>query len=86
MNNKNLTKRGPKGAGLLFLHEVWIAVLIDFIGILITPGIFLIQTVNINMYLIHLCIKNNIKMHFPKVGFLKIQTASDIHYPSNEVK
>ena len=41
MNNKNFTKRGPKGAPLLFLYEVSIEVLIDIITILLTPGIFL---------------------------------------------
>ena len=40
MNNKNFTKRGPQGAQLLFLYEVSIVVLIDFIAILLTPGIF----------------------------------------------
>ena len=34
------------------------------------------------MYLIHFYIKNNIKMHFSKVEFLKFQNRSDIHYPS----
>ena len=56
MNNKKFTNRWPKRAPLLFLYEVSIVVLIDFIGILITPGIFLIQIVNANntnMYLIH---------------------------------
>ena len=60
----------------LFLYEVSIVVLIDFIAILLTPGIFLIQIVNKNMYLIHLInfyIKNNIKMHFPKSWVLKFQ-------------
>ena len=36
---KNLQKGGP-GALLLFLYEVSIVVLIDFIAILLTPGIF----------------------------------------------
>ena len=62
-----------KWALLLFLYEMCIAGLIDFIAILLTPGIFLIQIVNKNMYLIHFYIKNNIEMHFPKVGFLKFQ-------------
>ena len=38
MNNKKFTKSGP----LLFLYELSIVVLIDFIAILLTPGIFLI--------------------------------------------
>ena len=50
MNNKNFMKRGQKGALLLCLYEVSIVVLIDFIAILVTPGIFLIQIVNKNMY------------------------------------
>ena len=61
----------------LFLYEVSIVVLIDFIAILLTPGIFLIQIVNTNnpnMYLINFHSKNIIKMRFPKVGFLKFQT------------
>ena len=54
MNNKNFRKRGPQGAPLLFLYEVSRVVLIDFIAILLPPGIFLIQIVNTNntnMYL-----------------------------------
>ena len=43
MNNKKITKRGPQGAPLLFLYEMSIVVLIDFIAILLTPGIFSIQ-------------------------------------------
>ena len=66
MYNKKFTKRGSQGAGLLFIYEVSIVVLIDFIAMLITPGIFLIQTVNTNMYLIHIYSKDNIKIHFPK--------------------
>ena len=50
-----------------------IVVLIDFIAILLTPGIFLIQIVNTNMYLIHFYSKNNTKMHFPKSWVLKFQ-------------
>ena len=52
--NKNFRKRGPQGAPLLFLYEMSIVVLIDFIAILLPPGIFLIQIVNTNntnMYL-----------------------------------
>ena len=40
MNNKNFTKRRPKGAPLPFLYEASMVVLIDFIAILLTPGIF----------------------------------------------
>ena len=54
------------GAPLLFLYEVSIVVLIDFIAILITPGIFLTQIVNTNVYLIYFHSKNNIKMSFPQ--------------------
>ena len=70
---KNLRKR----ALLLFLYEVSIVVLIDFIAILLTPGIFLIQIVNTNnthVYLIHFHSKNNFKCIFPKVRLLKFQT------------
>ena len=73
MNNKNFKKRGPQGAPLLFLYEVSIVVLIDFIAMLITPGILLKQIVNTNMYLIHIYSKNNIKMHFSKSLVLKFQ-------------
>ena len=71
MNNTNFTKRGPQGALLLFLYEVSIVVLIDFIAILLTPGIFLIQIVNTNMYLIHFHSKN-IKMYFPQSWVFKV--------------
>ena len=70
-------KRGVQGAPFLFLYEVNIVVLSNFIAILLTPGIFLIQIVNTNntnMYLIHFHSKIIIKMCFPKVGFLKFQT------------
>ena len=69
MNNKKCTKKGP----LLFLYKLSIVVLIDLIAILLTPGIFLIQIVDINMYLIHFYIKNNIKMHFSRVELIKFQ-------------
>ena len=65
--NKKILKRWPLGALLLFLYEVSIVVLIDFIAILLTPCIFLIQIVNTNntnMYLINFHIKNIIKIHF----------------------
>ena len=71
--NNNFRKRGPEGAWLLFLWSEMI-VLIDFIAILRTPGIFLIQIVNTNntnVYLIHFV---NIKMCFPKSLILKLQT------------
>ena len=58
---------------LLFLYKLSIVVLIDFIAILLTRGIFFRQIVGRNMQLIHFYIKNNIKMHFSKVEFLKIQ-------------
>ena len=67
MNNKKIPKWGPKG--LLFLYEVSIVVLIDFIAILLTPGICLIQIVNTNntnVYLIHFHSKNNIQMSVSK--------------------
>ena len=60
MNNTNFSKKGL----LLFIYEVRIVVIIDFIAILLTPGIFLIQIVNTNMYLINFYSKNNIKMGF----------------------
>ena len=61
---KILGKGGLRGAPLLFLYEVSIVVLIDFIAILLTPGILLIQIVNTNntnVNLIHFSSKNNIK-------------------------
>ena len=68
-------KRGPQGAQLLFFYEVSIVVLIHFIAILLTPGIFLIKIVNTNnknMYLIHFRSKNNIKMYFPQSWVFKV--------------
>ena len=81
MNNKNFTKRGSKRALLLFLYKVSLVVLIDFIAILLTPGIFLIQIVNRNMYLIHFYSKNNIKIHFPEslVFKLKLDISHSLH-------
>ena len=67
MNNKNFTKGGPRDPALIY--KVSLVVLIDFIAILLTPGIFLIQIVNTNMYLIHFHTNNIIKMCFSKVGF-----------------
>ena len=64
---KILWKGGPRGS-LLFLYEVSIIVLIDFIEMLLISGIFLKQIININntnMYLIYFHSKN-IKMWFPK--------------------
>ena len=82
MNNKNLIKRGLQVAPLLFPYEVNI-VLIDFIPMLLTSGIFLIQIVNKNMYLkLIFIVKILLKCVFPKVEFLKFKTDSDIHYPS----
>ena len=78
-------KRGPQGAPTPIFYELSIVVPIDFIAILLTPGIFLIHIVNANntnMYLIHFHSNNIIKMHFPKVEFLMFKTDSDIHYPS----
>ena len=69
MNSKNFRKRWPEGAPLLFLNEVSIVVLIDFIAILLNPGIVLIHIVNTNntnMNFIYFYSKNNIKMHFFK--------------------
>ena len=57
---------------LLFLYEVSIVVLIDFIAVLLHPGILLIQIVNTNMYLIHFRSKNNIKIHFLKSWSFKV--------------
>ena len=71
--NKNFRKRGTQGAPLLFLYKESIVVLIDFIAILLTPGIFLIQIVNTNntnMYLIHFL--SEIKMRFPKSRVFKV--------------
>ena len=55
---------------LLFLYEVSIVVLVDFIAILLSPGIFLIQIVNRNMYLIYFYII--LKCIFQKLGFHKV--------------
>ena len=68
-------ERGAPGALLLFFYEVSIVVIINFIAIFLTPGIFFIQIVNTNntnMYLIYFHSKNNIKMHFPKICFFKV--------------
>ena len=56
MNNRKFKKRVSQGAQVLFLYKMSKVVLIVFITILLTPGIFLIQIVNTNntnMYLIH---------------------------------
>ena len=76
MNSKNVKNRGPQGAPLLFLYEVSIVVLIYFIEIILTSGIFLIQIVdtnNANMYLIRFHSKNIIKMNFPKSWVFKVK-------------
>ena len=62
MNNKKITKRGQRA--LLFIYELSIVVLIDFIAILLTPGIFLIQIVN-TIFIVKIILK----CIFPKVGF-----------------
>ena len=49
-------------APLLFHYKLSIVVPIDFIAILLTPGIFLIKIVDRNMNLINFSIKNNIKI------------------------
>ena len=54
MNNKKIRKRGSQGALLLFLYEVSIVVLIDFMAILLPPGIFLIKIVNTNNTIMYL--------------------------------
>ena len=77
MNNKKITNREPQGEQLLFLYEVSIVVLIDFIPILLTPGIFLIQIVNTNntnVYLIHFHSKNDNKTRFYNSWVIKFQT------------
>ena len=90
MNNKIVRKMGPQGAPLLFIYKVSIVVLIDFIAILITPGIFLIRIVitnNANMYLIHFYSKNNIKIRSPKSGeFLVSNPLQPFIIHRNEVK
>ena len=73
MNNKNFTERWPQRAPLPFLYKVSIVVLIDFIAILLTPGIFLIQIVNTNMYFRHLYSKKYIKMYIPESYVFKFQ-------------
>ena len=77
--------RGLQGALFLFLYKVIIVVLIDFIAILLTPGIFLIQIVNTNnknWNLIHFHGKNNVKIHFPKSWVFSFKPTPSIHYPS----
>ena len=70
---------GPQGALLLFLYEVSIVVLINFIAIILTPGIFLKQIINTNhtkVYLIYFHGKNNIQMCFPKSWICKVSNQS----------
>ena len=91
MNNENFTKREPQGAPLLFLYEVSVEVLINFIAILQTPGIFLIQifnTNNTNMYLIQFHSKNIIKICFPQSWVLKVSKPLQtfiIHHNVSEI-
>ena len=66
MNNKNFMKMVVP---LLFLYEVSIVVLIDFVAILLIPGIFLIRVVNTFMCLIFFIVKIILKWIFPKVWF-----------------
>ena len=76
MNNNFFTKSWPRGPTAISLRSEY-SVLIDFIAILLTPGIFLIQIVNTNntnMYLINFHRKNIVKMHFPPSFFLKFQS------------
>ena len=54
-----------------------IVVLIDFITILLTPGIYLIQ-----ICIQFIFIKNIIKMHFSKSFFLSFKATTGIHYLS----
>ena len=87
MKNKNFTERRQRDIFLLnlFLYERSIVGLIDFITILLTPGIFLIQIVNTNntnVHLIHFHSKINIQMHFPKSWVFKDSNQSINHYPS----
>ena len=83
MNNKKFMKRGPQGALFLFLYEVTIVVLIDFIAILtdfiaiLTPGIFLIQICIKFIFIVKI-----LKCIFPKVGYLNFNFILRIHYTS----
>ena len=81
MNIKHFTKWGPQGAPLLFLYKVSIIVLIDFVAILLIPGIFLIQIVNTNntnVHFIHFHSKNQIQMRFPKSWVFKVSNQSQL--------
>ena len=53
---------------------------------LVTPGIFLIQIVNTNMFLIHFHCKNNVKVHFPKSWIFSFKPTTGIHYQSQRCK
>ena len=77
MNNKKIMKMWPQGATLLFLYEVSIVVLIDFMAILLTPAIFLIQIDNTNVYLINFHSKKNIQMYFHKSWIFKVSNQSE---------
>ena len=71
-----------QGARLQLLYEVSIVVQINFIAILLTPGIFLIQIVNTNktnMYLIHL----NTDHLFKKKKTILLATEPDFQKKSN---
>ena len=65
---KILRKGGISGPPILY--EVSIVVLIDFIAILLTPGIFLIQIIQICIKFIFI-VKILLKCVFQKVCFLK---------------
>ena len=86
MNNKKNHEKGGQGAPLLFLYEVSIVVLIDFIVILLTPGIFLIQIVNTNMYLIHFYSKNtdffSFIVHSPTFTISNLKFILLLEFPS----
>ena len=82
MNNNFFRKRGPQGAMLLFLYELSIVVLIDFMAILLTPGIFLIKIVKTNktnMYLIHFHSKNIIGLYFVILSYIEILSYIYVH-------
>ena len=81
--NRKSTRAWPilksNSTSFWFIFFPWmsIVVLVDFIAILLTPGIFLIQIVNINntnIYLIHFHSKNIIKMGSLRKFYLKFQS------------
>ena len=69
---KKLQKWGPAPIS----YEVSIVVEIDFIAILLTPGIFLIQIFDTNVYFNQFHGKNNIQMRFPKSLVFKVSNQS----------